>query len=243
MGILSLIPSVINGISSIWGQQTGAQQTRDVNAANMKLAEYQYNKELEMWNRQNEYNSPKAQMSRFSEAGLNPNLIYGQGTAGNATQIPRYQAPQMQRAPQVDYLGMITSVLGTYLDFKQRDAQIDLQREQRNKVIQETAKVRELYPIQQSILRQEVQRGGIRTNILRNTQDMGQNELDYQKQYLFEGLRNLRMRTANLIQENKINADRWAINKELLNLDKEIKAWVNRYKTLNLLGGIVGKVL
>lgn len=30
------------------------------------------------WLAQNEYNSPAAQMQRFREAGLNPNLIYGQ---------------------------------------------------------------------------------------------------------------------------------------------------------------------
>lgn len=30
------------------------------------------------WNRMNEYNSPAAQMERFKEAKLNPNLIYGQ---------------------------------------------------------------------------------------------------------------------------------------------------------------------
>ena len=37
-----------------------------------------------MWNMQNEYNKPINQMARFKEAGLNPNLIYGQGNAGNA---------------------------------------------------------------------------------------------------------------------------------------------------------------
>lgn len=40
------------------------------------------------WDRQNEYNSPKNQMARFKEAGLNPNLIYGQGTPGNASATP-----------------------------------------------------------------------------------------------------------------------------------------------------------
>lgn len=42
---------------------------------------------LENWRRQNEYNSPAKQMQRFKEAGLNPNLIYGQGSAGNASNI------------------------------------------------------------------------------------------------------------------------------------------------------------
>jgi len=32
---------------------------------------------------QNAYNAPVAQMQRYRDAGLNPNLIYGQGTPGN----------------------------------------------------------------------------------------------------------------------------------------------------------------
>lgn len=43
---------------------------------------------LEDWHRNNEYNSPKAQMQRYKEAGLNPQLIYGQGTPGNASATP-----------------------------------------------------------------------------------------------------------------------------------------------------------
>lgn len=43
---------------------------------------------LDDWNRNNEYNTPKNQMKRFEEAGLNPQLIYGQGTPGNASATP-----------------------------------------------------------------------------------------------------------------------------------------------------------
>lgn len=59
---------------------------------NKKLAQHTFNKNLEMWKLQNEYNSPKNQMSRLKEAGLNPNLMYGKGTPGNAQTSPQYQA-------------------------------------------------------------------------------------------------------------------------------------------------------
>lgn len=65
-----------------------------------KLAEQQNQFNIDMWNRQNEYNSPAAQMKRFSEAGLNPNLIYGQGNAGNASSAPEMvtpNAPELSR--------------------------------------------------------------------------------------------------------------------------------------------------
>lgn len=38
---------------------------------------------LYTWNLQNEYNSPKAQMQRFAEAGLNPNLIYSRSNTAS----------------------------------------------------------------------------------------------------------------------------------------------------------------
>lgn len=65
---------------------------------NKKLAEQQNQYNLEMWNLQNEYNSPQAQMKRFEEAGLNPMLIYNQGTSGNASAAPQMVTPQ---APDV----------------------------------------------------------------------------------------------------------------------------------------------
>lgn len=52
-----------------------------------EAAEASWSRQLEAWNMENAYNSPKAQMQRYQDAGLNPNLIYGQsntsGSIGN----------------------------------------------------------------------------------------------------------------------------------------------------------------
>lgn len=60
-------------------------------ANNKKQRKYQdevYSKtrkdNLSDWDAQNFYNSPAEQMSRFKDAGLNPNLIYGQGNSGSS---------------------------------------------------------------------------------------------------------------------------------------------------------------
>lgn len=50
----------------------------------LKQQEQAYN--LELWNLQNEYNTPQAQMARFQDAGLNPFLIYSQQNAAQAPQ-------------------------------------------------------------------------------------------------------------------------------------------------------------
>ena len=70
--------------------QLGASQVLQ-NKSNKKLAQYSFDKNVEMWKMQNEYNNPKNQMQRFKDAGLNPNLMYGKGTPGNATTLPQYQ--------------------------------------------------------------------------------------------------------------------------------------------------------
>lgn len=130
MGLLKsvadFIPNIINAGAQIHATNAAARtakyNTEKTNAANQAMAEYQYNKNIEAWNMQNAYNTPKNQMQRYQDAGLNPNLIYGQGTPGNATQLPKYEAPRMEynRKPR-DY----TRVIGAFQDFSIRQAQID----------------------------------------------------------------------------------------------------------------------
>lgn len=112
----SLGSSVANAIAQKRSQERTARE-------NKELAEYQYSKDLEMWNRANEYNSPSSQMERLKAAGLNPNLVYGSGAAqSTAAQLPKYQSPRVEynMRPAVDPLQMI----GAYQDFRLKQAQI-----------------------------------------------------------------------------------------------------------------------
>lgn len=60
---------------------------------NMEMAEYQAAANERYLDKQNEYNSPKNQMLRYQQAGLNPNLMYGQGSPGNQNQALTYPDP------------------------------------------------------------------------------------------------------------------------------------------------------
>lgn len=51
------------------------------NYYNRKAAKKQYDYQMAMWNANNAYNTPAEQMKRLREAGLNPNLVYGGGSA------------------------------------------------------------------------------------------------------------------------------------------------------------------
>jgi len=231
-----------NWVGDRWNELTGQAQTEQVNTQNVQMAETAYNRDLEMWNRANAYNAPSAQMERLHAGGLNPNLIYGTGSSaavGNSGQMPKYNAPQMQRAPNIDYLGMTASILNMFTNFKQRDAQTDLAREQARKTIQETT----LVPEKRSILRQEVQRGGIRTNILQNQQDQSQFLVDNQQQVLDANLENLRKRTDSIIQDVRWKTDTYDLRRKMQQIDYEIKDWMNKFKAANLAAGLLGRII
>ena len=74
-----------------------------------KIARYQFDLQKEMWELQNEYNTPAAQRLRLEEAGYNPNLLFGQGpgvSTGNSTDYPKPQQPGYQSP----YIGLGNSI-------------------------------------------------------------------------------------------------------------------------------------
>lgn len=93
MGIMDILGAGLGAVSSIGSmigqnrairQQIEAQQQENQKNReyNLMLARTQNQWNLEQWQRENDYNSPTAQMARFRAAGLNPNLAYGQMSNG-----------------------------------------------------------------------------------------------------------------------------------------------------------------
>lgn len=118
----TLLSGIASGLNAVVQPVVDIINTNKTIKANKQLAEYSYSKDLEMWNRQNDYNSPLSQMNRYKEAGLNPNLIYGQGTSGNASTMPKYNAPTLK----YEYSAPNTAqMLSAYQDYQLRQAQID----------------------------------------------------------------------------------------------------------------------
>lgn len=70
---------------------------KEQNDANKKLYKDQQRFAVDMWNMQNAYNTPSAQMQRLRDAGLNPNLAYGQVSDSKAAQVATPSAPTMGR--------------------------------------------------------------------------------------------------------------------------------------------------
>lgn len=109
---------------------------------NTNMYKRQYADNIAFWRMQNEYNSPQAQMNRFQEAGLNPNLIYGQGNAGNAGPISTPDVlPNQSRPLPIPDAGSGLSLINSIYDLDIKQAQIDNLKAQ-NAVIQQDALLR-----------------------------------------------------------------------------------------------------
>lgn len=97
-----MVSSIINAAASTTNALIGGAFNlggiRLQSKYNKEMADIQNQYNIDAWNRQNEYNTPTQQMNRLKDAGLNPNLMYGQGTVGNASSAPQLSAPN---APDV----------------------------------------------------------------------------------------------------------------------------------------------
>lgn len=126
VGVLPLVGSAVDTVAGLfnskWERDAARRNTEDTIRAQKELAEYSYNKDVEMWNKNNAYNTPSEQMKRLEAAGLNPNMVYGSGTvAGNtSSQTPKYQMydPQYKNVPFRLDLPSMLDVLSRYQDLK-----------------------------------------------------------------------------------------------------------------------------
>lgn len=130
--LLPLIGTASGLLGSLFGSSSQSKDVKRTISAEKEMADYKWNKDLEMWNLQNAYNSPEAQMRRFKDAGLNPNLIYGQGSGGNASALPSYSQvrPDYTRRKGSAMSEMLKSfsmsnVYSQFQDIRMKDAQID----------------------------------------------------------------------------------------------------------------------
>lgn len=134
-------PLLAAGLISAGSQAANGVTQMLQNRANRRFAEKQTNQArqwaLEDWQSQNEYNSPRAQMQRLQEAGLNPNLVYGTGAATQAVQPIKSteQKSYQGQAPNFDF----SQSLFTGVDLAAKKAQVDLLEVQKTVAINNAA--------------------------------------------------------------------------------------------------------
>lgn len=105
---MGLFTDIVQGASSLAqtvGGFIGARKARrDNDKARYQVAEQnQADRDFaqQMWHMQNAYNAPQAQMARFKEAGLNPNLMYGHMSNAVPMSIPQSKPMPAPNSGQV----------------------------------------------------------------------------------------------------------------------------------------------
>jgi hypothetical protein len=121
-----IIAAGISAAASGGNAAATAKMNKKTREWNEKMYGIQRQDALQDWMRQNEYNSPAAQMARLKQAGLNPHLIYG-GGPGNVSQAVRGTDAKSwnPQVPQVNLDSAINSAFFKQYDLRLKDAQKD----------------------------------------------------------------------------------------------------------------------
>lgn len=155
LGVASLIGAGVSALGGLFSGSTSYRNNKKLldrqNQYNKEMAEWSFNRDVDMWNRQNVYNSPVEQMKRLKEAGLNPNLMYGNGSAstGNATGAPTMNAPASDINRYNGDFGIqqaansISNGINSYIDTQTRLAQLESVKAVTGKTLDETKRIQQ----------------------------------------------------------------------------------------------------
>lgn len=104
-GIVGSIPGLSSIAATIQSESNKAYQKEITNSERRwqeKMIQEEREHNLAQWHRENEYNDPSSQMARLREAGLNPDMLYGNGNVQNIaahspfqTNIPSTNVPNV----------------------------------------------------------------------------------------------------------------------------------------------------
>lgn len=189
-GIASLLGSVGSTIGNVIGNKKAQERADAVNYF--------------MWKKQNEYNHPLQQMSRFKEAGLNPRLIYGNGSAsaGNASGAPQSKAAKFNiENPLAD--------VRAFSDIKNKQAQTN-NLDAQNEVIVQDALLRQEQVWNETIKGQKM---GYEVDKTKYERDRTKFDLDLENE--------LRHYSAEIRKANLANLEQTVIGKQIDNYIKD----------------------
>ena len=140
MAFKDIASGLFGGIGSVVSGVVGAKSTADTNKTNLKInqmnndfnareAQKARDFQLDMWNRQNEYNSASSQRKRLEEAGYNPYMNGAQagtatGMSGTSSASAAGAAAQLPYTPDFQSVGVnLASALKMMSEKKQTDIQ------------------------------------------------------------------------------------------------------------------------
>lgn len=138
MSFKDFASGLFGGVGSVISGAIGAKTTADTNKTNLKInqmnndfnareAQKARDFQLDMWNRENQYNSASSQRKRLEEAGYNPYMNDAQagtaaGMSGTSAASAAGAAPQIPYTPNFHSVGVnLASALKMMSEKKQTD--------------------------------------------------------------------------------------------------------------------------
>lgn len=138
MAFKDFASGLFGGVGSVISGAIGAKTTSDTNKTNLKInqmnndfnareAQKARDFQLDMWNRENEYNKASSQRKRLEEAGYNPYMSDAQagtaaGMSGTSAASAAGAAPQVPYTPDFQSVGVnLASALKMMSEKKQTD--------------------------------------------------------------------------------------------------------------------------
>lgn len=138
---MSILAAAAGGLGAVTGlignnqtNKTNIRLQKEQNEWNAKQAAQANEWNMQQWKRENEYNSPAQQMARLEAAGLNPNLMYGQGNTGTASkltaEVPQGIAPAKVSNSLAYLSNAVIPIISMYQDLQNKSAQHTVQLKQ-----------------------------------------------------------------------------------------------------------------
>lgn len=199
--------ALVGGLFGLGGQKLQTKQEKE-------LMQYQFDLQKQMFDYQAAYNSPSAQMGRLRAAGLNPNLVYGNGSVVNTNSATGSVGKGNGSNP---FAGLGSAFMALMANMF-RTAQIDADTRNKNAAAELAKSQAGYYSVLQS--KAAVEKAGLEWDNFRKSI-----ELEYLPEFLTSRNAELRARADNEMARYRIiqgQADEIAANIELLKSRKNL---------------------
>lgn len=145
MPLAGLAGAAVTAGGGLLSSILGLRSQKSANNTNLKIAqmnnewsermmEKQHGYDVEMWNKNNEYNDPSKQVERLKAAGINPalalgNIGTGQASGGNSVGLPSPSRAEVKPLSYEGFANSINNAVQTALQIQKQSAELDALRE------------------------------------------------------------------------------------------------------------------
>lgn len=128
-GAFGIGGSILNNKAQESANRTNLQIAQMNNEWSERMMEKQHLYDVELWNKNNEYNDPSKQVERLKNAGINPalalgNISTGQASGGNSVGLPSPSSAQVQPLRYDGFAQAINNTIQMFMALSRNNAEI-----------------------------------------------------------------------------------------------------------------------